>query len=171
MRCPVCNFGDTKVVDSRISADGGSVRRRRECEKCGYRFSTNEEVELLDLTVIKNDGSREPYSREKLIRGLSRALEKRPHTDAAFDQLVHRIERDIQKIRRGQITSREIGEILMERLRRFDKVAYIRFASVYRAFEDVETFQKELKGLVNERVKGGSRLRRRKQAKKSTRKR
>jgi transcriptional repressor NrdR len=153
MRCPVCNFGDTKVIDSRISSDGGSVRRRRECEKCDYRFSTNEEVELLDLTVVKNDGRREPYSREKLMRGLVRALEKRSYTDAALDQLVHRIERDIQKIRRGQVTSRELGEIVMNRLRGFDKVAYIRFASVYRAFEDVETFQKELKDLMRASIR------------------
>ena len=148
MRCPVCNYRDTKVVDSRMNADGGSIRRRRECEKCEFRFSTSEEVELLDLTVLKQDGRREPYAREKLVRGLRRALEKRPFTDLTFDQLVHRIERDIQKLRKGQVASVNIGEIAADRLRRFDKVAYIRFASVYRSFEDVETFEKELKTLL-----------------------
>src|SRR3989338_404173 len=147
MRCPVCNFEDTKVVDSRISMDGASVRLRRECEKCGFRFSTLEEVELLDLTVIKRDGRRENYSRDKMVRGLEKALEKRPYTDAEFQQVIHRIERDIQKKRRGQLTSGELGEIVMNRLRAFDKVAYIRFASVYRSFEDVKTFETELKKL------------------------
>lgn len=147
MYCAVCSHIDTKVVDSRISTDGASVRRRRECEKCGFRFSTLEEIELLDLTVVKRDGRREAYSREKLVRGLEKALEKRPYTDAQFQSLVHRVERDIQKKKRGQLTSGEIGEIVMNRLRAFDKVAYIRFASVYRSFEDVHTFEKELKAL------------------------
>jgi len=147
MHCAVCNHNDTKVVDSRISTDGASVRRRRECETCGFRFSTLEEVELLDLTVVKRDGRRENYSREKLVRGLEKALQKRPYTDTQFQALVHRVERDIQKKKRGQLTSREIGEIVMNRLRAFDKVAYIRFASVYRSFEDVQTFEKELKSL------------------------
>jgi transcriptional repressor NrdR len=156
MRCPVCNYHDTKVVDSRISADGASIRRRRECEKCGFRFSTSEEVELLDLTVIKRDGRRENYAREKVVRGLEKALEKRPYTDAEFQQLVHRVERDIQKKRRGQLTSGEIGEIVMNRLKAFDKVAYIRFASVYRSFEDVKTFETELKKLRTKSGKAGS---------------
>lgn len=147
MYCPVCNFKDTKVVDSRMSSDGASVRRRRECDKCEFRFSTNEEIELLDLIVVKNDGRREQYDRSKIIRGLRRSLEKRPYTDAAFDQLVHRVERDIQKKRRGQLTASEVGEIVMNRLKAFDKVAYIRFASVYRSFEDVKTFEEELRKL------------------------
>jgi len=155
MYCAVCNHQDTKVVDSRISTDGASVRRRRECEKCGFRFSTLEEIELLDLTVVKRDGRRETYSREKLVRGLEKALEKRPYTDSEFLALVHRVERDIQKKRRGQLTSRELGEIVMNRLRAFDKVAYIRFASVYRSFEDVQTFEKELKALLAGRAKRG----------------
>ena len=147
MYCAVCNHKDSKVIDSRISTDGASVRRRRECEKCGFRFSTLEEVELLDLTVIKRDGRRESYSREKMIRGLEKSLEKRPYTDQAFQKLVHKIERDVQKKRRGQLTSEELGEILMKHLKVFDKVAYIRFASVYRSFEDVETFEDELRKL------------------------
>ena len=147
MYCPVCNNNDTKVVDSRLAADGMAIRRRRECEKCTYRFSTIEEVTLLDLTVIKRDGRREAYNREKLVRGLERSLEKRPYTDVDFQRLVHRVERDIQKKRRGELTSSEIGEIVMRALKKFDKIAYIRFASVYRAFEDVATFERELKAL------------------------
>ncbi len=148
MYCAVCNHKDTKVVDSRVSSDGASVRRRRECEKCDFRFSTFEEVELLDLTIVKEDGRRESYDREKLTRGLVRSLQKRPYTDLRFQKLVHKIERDIQKKRRGQLTSQELGEIVMKHLKTFDKVAYIRFASVYRSFEDVETFQNELKKLT-----------------------
>ncbi len=149
MRCPVCNHDDTKVVDSRISTDGASIRRRRECEKCGFRFSTLEEIELLDLTVVKRDGRREAYSREKLVRGLEKALEKRPYTETAFQSLVHKVERDVQKKRRGEITSKDIGEIVMKNLKTFDKVAYIRFASVYRSFEDVRTFEDELRKLLS----------------------
>lgn len=132
-----------------MSGDGDSVRRRRECDKCGFRFSTSEEVELLDLTVVKSDGRREQYSREKLVRGLKRSLEKRPFSEAGLITLTKRIERDIQKKRKGQLTSVEIGEIVMAKLRTFDKVAYIRFASVYRSFEDVKTFEDELKKLLS----------------------
>ncbi|MEK7615156.1 MAG: transcriptional regulator NrdR [Patescibacteria group bacterium] len=150
VRCAVCNHKDTKVIDSRISIDGVSVRRRRECEKCGFRFSTLEEIELLDLTVVKRDGRRENYSKDKLVRGLEKALEKRPYTDATFQKLVHKIERDIQKKRRGQLTTAELGDIVMKHLHVFDKVAYIRFASVYRSFEDVRTFESELKKLLGD---------------------
>ena len=148
MFCAVCNHKDTKVIDSRISTDGASVRRRRECEKCGFRFSTLEELELLDLTVVKRDGRRESYSREKMIRGLEKALEKRPYTDQDFQSLVHKIERNIQKKTHGQITTGELGDIVMNHLKTFDKVAYIRFASVYRSFEDVKTFERELNKLM-----------------------
>jgi len=153
MNCPVCKSKDTKVVDSRISSDGLSIRRRRECEKCSYRFSTIEEVELLDLTVVKGDGRREAYSRDKITRGLMKALEKRSFTDANFKKLVHNIERDIQKKKRGELTSEEVGEVVINRLKGFDKVAYIRFASVYRQFEDVQTFQKELNNLLKKKKK------------------
>lgn len=147
MHCPVCNYHESKVVDSRVSSDGASVRRRRECETCSYRFSTLEEVELLDITVVKRDGTRQTYGRDKLVRGLNKALEKRSHTDASIHALVHSIEREIQKKRRGEITSADIGEIVMDQLKTFDKVAYIRFASVYRQFEDVATFERELERL------------------------
>jgi len=148
MRCPVCGEGDTKVVDSRMSADGASVRRRRECDQCGFRFSTHEEVEILDLSVIKTDGSKETYTRDKIVRGLKKALEKREYTEPQVQQLVQAIERDIQKKRRGQLTTAELGDIVMKNLRTFDKVAYIRFASVYRSFEDVESFEDELRTLI-----------------------
>ena len=149
MHCPVCNHEDTRVVDSRLTGEGEAIRRRRECDACGYRFSTNEEVELLDLTVVKRDGSRQAYSREKLEHGLKKALEKRPVTDAAFRALAHGIERDIQRKKTNELTSADIGEIVMSRLKTFDKVAYIRFASVYRQFEDVDSFTRELEKLMS----------------------
>lgn len=148
MHCPVCPNKDTKVVDTRLTSDGLSIRRRRECERCGYRFSTVEEVTLLDMVVVKRDGRREPYSREKIMRGLERALEKRPFTETDFQKLVHRIERDIQKKRAGEITSLDLGEIVMRALQKFDTVAYIRFASVYRSFADVAAFESELKTIA-----------------------
>ncbi len=151
MHCPICSHQETKVIDSRISSEGSSVRRRRECEKCGFRFTTGEEVELLDLVVVKRDGRHDAYSRDKLAQGLRKSLEKRPYTDAAFRNLLSAIERDIQKKKTNEITSAEMGELVMDRLKGFDKVAYIRFASVYRQFEDVESFSKELETLKAKR--------------------
>ncbi|MCK9360650.1 transcriptional regulator NrdR [Patescibacteria group bacterium] len=148
MFCPVCNHPDTRVLDTRVSLDGTSIRRRRQCDECDYRFSTSETVELLNLVIIKRDGSHELYSREKIERGLRRALEKRPHTEADFRGLVAGIERDVQRLNAQEVRSSDIGTIIMERLKSFDKVAYIRFASVYRSFEDVKTFQAELDRLV-----------------------
>jgi transcriptional repressor NrdR len=147
MYCPVCGHQDTRVVDSRISSEGDAIRRRRECDKCGFRFSTVEEVLLLDLVVVKRDGQRESYDRDKLVRGLKKALEKRPVTDARFRTLVHNIERDIQRKGADQITSEELGSLVLDQLKEFDEVAYIRFASVYRQFEDAETFRRELDAL------------------------
>jgi transcriptional repressor NrdR len=147
MHCPVCNHPASSVVDTRVSPDGTSIRRRRECDKCGYRFSTNELVELLNIVVIKRDGSHELYGRDKIERGLRRALEKRPHTEADFRGLTNAIERDIQRLNSTEVRSSDIGQIIMDRLRSFDKVAYIRFASVYRSFEDVKNFHEELSRL------------------------
>lgn len=145
MRCPNCQFEETKVLDSRPVEDGSAIRRRRSCEKCEFRFSTYEEIEILDLTVTKRDGSRQMYSREKLERGIKRAFEKRPHTDDTLRKLISGIEQDIQKrTKDGEIPSGDIGEIVMKRIKKIDKVAYIRFASVYRCFEDVEEFKAEL---------------------------
>jgi transcriptional repressor NrdR len=151
MRCPVCLASDTKVNDSRLIEDSFAIRRRRECQKCGFRFSTYEQIEILNLTVIKRDGRKEPYQREKLERGLKHALEKRPYTQDQFKRLINTIERDIQKQKKEEITSNTVGEMVMRRLKSFDKVSYIRFASVYRAFEDVQTFQKELESLLNKK--------------------
>lgn len=148
MYCPVCLTHDTKVTDSRLAEDGFTIKRRRECQKCSFRFSTYEQMEILNLVVIKRNGSKEPYLREKLEAGLKKSLEKRAYTQEKFKKLVNTIERDIQKKKKDEITSSEIGEIVMRRLKSFDKIAYIRFASVYRAFEDVRTFQRELNDLI-----------------------
>lgn len=150
MKCPACAHEETKVVDSRTGIDGLSIRRRRECLKCGFRFSTNEQVEILDLTVVKRDGKKESYSREKLERGVRRALEKRPFSPEMLEKLLTNIERDIQvKAKGGEIVSQQVGEIVMRRLKQVDAVAYIRFASVYQSFKDAKTFQKELTKLLD----------------------
>jgi len=153
MKCPVCYHADTKVVDSRVASDGFSIRRRRECLKCGFRFSTYEELEILDLTIVKSDGRRESYNREKLIRGLKRALEKRPITEDVFKKLVHQVERDLQILKKEEVTSDKVGFIVMKHLKKIDKIAYIRFASVYQSFKDVAEFKRELNKLVNNKEK------------------
>lgn len=148
MRCPNCENSDTKVLDSRPIEDGSAIRRRRECEKCGFRFSTYEEIEILDLSVVKRGGVKQPYSREKLERGISRAFEKREHDDQTFKKIISAVEQEIQKkAKDGEIASSEIGEILMKKIKRVDKVAYIRFASVYRQFEDVDEFKEAVEKL------------------------
>lgn len=149
MKCPNCQNEDTKVLDSRPVEEASAIRRRRQCEKCEFRFSTYEQMEILDLTVIKRDGSRQLYSRDKLERGIKRALEKRPHTDDTIKKLISGIEQEIQKkSTSGEIKSSEIGEIVMKKLKKVDKVAYIRFASVYRCFEDLEEFKLELEKIT-----------------------
>ncbi len=148
MKCPVCYYQDTKVVDSRVASDGLSIRRRRECLKCGFRFSTCEEVEILDLTIVKRNGQKQVYNREKIIKGLKSSLEKRSITDDEFKRLVNLIERDLQKFRKSEITSNQVGQVVMKNLKRIDKVAYIRFASVYESFKDAQTFKRELNKLL-----------------------
>ena len=161
MNCPICNK-TTKVIDTRLSSEGTGIRRRRECTGCEYRFSTVEEVELMDLTIVKRNGKRESYSRDKLRNGILKALEKRPYTDIRLKKLMSTIERDIQRQKVHELTSAELGEVVMNRLSAFDNVAYIRFASVYRQFEDVKTFQEELDTLLRRRQalleKGGGGL-------------
>ncbi|MBI2459793.1 MAG: transcriptional repressor NrdR [Parcubacteria group bacterium] len=154
MRCPVCNYEDSKVVDSRVASEGLSIRRRRECLKCAFRFSTYEEVEILDLTVVKRDGRKESYSREKIVKGLKRALEKRPITDDNFKKLINSIERDLQILRKNEVMAGEIGQIVMKNLKRFDQVAYIRFASVYESFKDAHEFRRELNKLLKSKGAG-----------------
>ena len=152
MKCPACYHDETKVVDSRTGVDGISIRRRRECLKCSFRFSTHEEVEILGLAVVKRNGKKESYFREKLGKGVKRALEKRPITQDNFQKLINNIERDIQiKAKSNEITSQQIGEIVMKRLKRIDKVGYIRYASVYQSFKDAKTFQQELNKLLGKK--------------------
>ncbi|MFA6416648.1 MAG: transcriptional repressor NrdR [Candidatus Falkowbacteria bacterium] len=151
MKCPICYYPDTKVVDSRVASDGLSIRRRRECLKCSFRFSTYEEIELLDLVIVKRDGRRESYSREKLVGGLKKSCEKRPITEDLFKKLVHSTERDLQRLKKTEITSKQIGQAVMKNLKKLDPVAYIRYASVYESFKDAQEFRKELNKLIKEK--------------------
>lgn len=149
MKCPYCSFAGTKVLDSRPANENKSIRRRRECEQCSRRFTTFEMVEETPLMVIKKDGSREEFSREKVLRGLIRACEKRPVSADQLDQLVSEVEKSLRNTAAAEVESREIGELLMEQLYPVDEVAYVRFASVYRQFKDINMFMKELKTLLS----------------------
>lgn len=144
MRCPFCDHNGTKVLDSRSANDNKSIRRRRECENCSRRFTTFEMVEETPLVVIKKDGSREEFNREKILRGLIRACEKRPVSVETLEQMVSEVEREIRNTAQTEVESRAIGEILMNQLYPVDEVAYVRFASVYRQFKDINMFMKEL---------------------------
>lgn len=153
MLCPVCRNKNTNVIDSRPAEAGFSIRRRRECDKCKYRFSTIEDIELLDLVIVKRDGRRESYMRDKMEHGIKRSLTKRPYTQENFRRLIHSIERDIQKKKVRELSSSMLGDIITKRLKTFDKVAYIRFASVYRDFQDVKSFSRELKKIASKKKK------------------
>ncbi|KKP92005.1 MAG: Transcriptional repressor NrdR [Parcubacteria group bacterium GW2011_GWA2_36_10] len=148
MHCPACNHQETKVIDSRLSGGGFNIRRRRECLRCKMRFSTLEAIEILDLVVIKRDGRRETYNRDKIVKGLRTSLEKRSYLEEGFQKLISEIEREITKVSKGEITSKILGDIVMKKLKTFDQVAYIRYASVYRSFKDAQTFQTELNRLL-----------------------
>lgn len=148
MRCPKCKNPDTKVVDSRDSADGAAIRRRRECEKCDFRFTTFEQIETASFLVIKKDGSRQPYSREKLLQGIWKACEKRQVTEEQVSRMVDRLEADWIALGK-EVPSKSLGEDVMDELKKLDEVAYIRFASVYRHFKDLESFKKELSKLLD----------------------
>jgi len=145
MRCPYCRNRNDSVIDSRGSKNGASVRRRRECLKCKRRFTTYEYVERVPLMVIKKDGRREPFEREKLIKGILVACEKRPIGVKRIEKLVDDIERYLERKHDREVASREIGELVMKHLHDIDEIAYVRFASVYRQFRDVGQFMKELK--------------------------
>ncbi|MEY4700310.1 MAG: Transcriptional repressor NrdR [Pseudomonadota bacterium] len=145
MFCPKCNSEKTSVTDSR--SDGGAIRRRRECSDCGFRFTTYERVELTLPVVIKKDGSRENFDREKIRKGLRRACEKRPVSIEAIDAAVEAIEKRAQELCQKEVDSMELGELVMDELRKMDKIAYVRFASVYREFSDVSQFVDTLKSL------------------------
>lgn len=151
MRCPFCGFDDSKVIDSRPTDEGVAIRRRRECIKCAKRFTTYEKVESLPIIVIKKDKTRELFDREKLLSGLTRACEKRPVETQQLDLLVDKIESDLQNTLKREISTKEIGEKVMEGLRGIDEVAYVRFASVYRQFKDVNTFIAEVNKLLTDK--------------------
>ncbi len=144
MHCPFCNTADTKVIDSRLVAAGGQIRRRRECITCGERYTTYELPELVMPYVVKTDGTREPFNEEKLRGGLMRALEKRPVDSEQIESAVTHIKNELRSTGEREVPSRQIGEALMETLHGLDQVAYVRFASVYRQFEDIEEFRAEL---------------------------
>lgn len=154
MRCPFCQNIDTRVIDSRLTDDGDAVRRRRSCEACEERFSTMEEANLKLPFIVKSNGDREPYDESKLARGLERALEKRPVESDEIEHILHRIKRNLLTSGEREIGARDIGELVMNELREVDQVAYVRFASVYRSFQDVDAFSDEIKRLQAETMRG-----------------
>jgi transcriptional repressor NrdR len=153
MKCPYCGFLEDKVIDSRPTEENSAIRRRRECNRCMRRFTTYEKVESIPLMVIKKDKTRQPFDREKLINGLLRACEKRPVSVDTLEKLADEIEIQILNSLKREITTNEIGEMVMARLKDIDEVAYVRFASVYRQFKDINTFMEELHKLLKENEK------------------
>jgi transcriptional repressor NrdR len=150
MRCPFCAHDEDRVIDSRPSDEGSAIRRRRECIACGSRFTTYEKVESMPMLVIKKDGTREPFNREKLMSGIMKSCEKRPVSTQQIERLVNSIEAQAQNSLKREISSREIGEMVMEGLKQIDEVAYVRFASVYRQFKDVNSFLEELNVMLSQ---------------------
>ena len=151
MKCPHCGFQESKVVDSRHSEDGLSIRRRRECLSCQKRFTTYETVEVLPIIVVKRDNSRQPFDRNKIMNGMLRACEKRPVSTQALETIVEEIESKVQNSLEREVTTQSIGEMVMERLKPLDEVAYVRFASVYRQFKDIHSFMQELNKILEEK--------------------
>ena len=151
MHCPFCGHIETKVTDSRLAGDGSQIRRRRECLSCGERFTTFETAELLMPRVVKSDDSREPFDEHKLSSGLTKALEKRPVSSEAIEQAVGRVCHKLRVLGEREVPARTIGELVMEELRHMDEVAYVRFASVYRSFQDVEAFRDEIERMRHHR--------------------
>lgn len=149
MRCPFCNTNDTKVIDSRLVSEGHQVRRRRECLQCHERFTTFEVAELVMPRVVKSNGSREPFNEDKLRAGMARALEKRPVETDAIEESINHIKSKLRATGEREVQAKLIGHLVMEALKKLDKVAYIRFASVYRAFEDIREFGEEIARLEN----------------------
>lgn len=148
MKCPFCNYEESKVIDSRPTDEGQRIRRRRECLECGKRFTTYEIIESLPIIVIKKDKSRESFNRDKLMTGLLRACEKRPVSIDQLDNMIDEIETIIQNSLDREVSSEKIGELVMDKLKNIDEVAYVRFASVYRQFKDINTFMTELNKLL-----------------------
>lgn len=151
MNCPYCGFSESKVIDSRPTEDGTSIRRRRECLKCQRRFTTYEKLETISLIVVKQDNSRQPYDREKVMRGIIRACEKRPITYAQMEKIVDEIESELYQMMSREVTSTEIGEHVMGHLKELDEVAYVRFASVHKRFSDINSFMEALKELLEDK--------------------
>jgi len=151
MRCPYCGHVESKVIDSRESKKGLSIRRRRECLHCERRFTTYEKIEEIPTMVVKKDGSRQLFDRQKLLRGLLRAVEKRPIAVSKLEEIIEEVETRLQERPEKELKSAEIGQLVMDRLRDLDKVAYVRFASVYREFRDVNEFKQELEDLLREK--------------------
>lgn len=149
MKCPFCDSPDTKVIDSRPTDEGYAIRRRRGCDRCNKRFTTYEKVEEMILMVVKKDGKREAFDRNKLLRGIARACEKRPVSLATMEAMVEEIERKLNNYMEKEIQSEFVGELVMDELKKVDEVSYVRFASVYRQFTDVNTFMKEIEKLVS----------------------
>ena len=152
MRCPYCGYRESKVVDSRPADEGASIRRRRECLSCEKRFTTYETVEYLPMVVIKKDGSRQSFDRSKVLRGIQRSCEKRPVSVAEMERMVTEIEQELQSALEREITTEQVGEMVMKRLKDVDEVAYVRFASVYRQFKDIDTFMHELNKLLADKT-------------------
>jgi len=151
MKCPFCEYPDTKVIDSRHTEEGHAIRRRRECDNCGKRFTTYEKIEEMILMVIKKDGSREAFDRNKIMTGIVKACEKRPVPMAAIEKVVDDIERGLNNMMEKEVESSFIGELIMDQLKDLDPVAYVRFASVYRQFTDVNTFVAEVEKLLSKK--------------------
>ena len=151
MKCPFCGYGESKVIDSRPADEGASIRRRRECLSCAKRFTTYETVESLPMVVVKKDGSRQSFERGKVLSGMIRACEKRPVPLAELEKIAEEIEQDLQNSMEREVSTEDIGEKVMDRLRTVDQVAYVRFASVYRQFKDIDTFMTELNKLLAEK--------------------
>ena len=160
MKCCFCGHTESKVIDSRPTDEGASIRRRRECLACGKRFTTYETIETVSVMVVKKDKSREAFDREKLLKGLLRACEKRPVPVKQLENLVDEVETTVQNMLEREVTSEAIGEMVMERLKKIDDIAYIRFASVYRQFRDIDSLNEEVSKLISEK-KGGPRWARR----------
>ncbi|WP_337786652.1 transcriptional regulator NrdR [Dysosmobacter sp.] len=151
MKCPYCGHPESKVIDSRPADENASIRRRRECLSCAKRFTTYETVESLPMVVIKKDGSRQSFDRQKVLRGMIRACEKRPVSLAELERIADEIEQELQNSMEREIRTEDVGEKVMDRLRKVDQVAYVRFASVYRQFKDLDTFMAELNKLLAEK--------------------
>lgn len=151
MKCPYCGYSESKVVDSRPTDEEAAIRRRRECEKCSKRFTTYEKIEEMPLIIVKKDGSREVYQRSKMLNGILRACEKRPISISQIETMVDEIEKELYNSMEKEINSKKIGELVMNRLKKIDDVAYVRFASVYRQFKDLNTFLEELNKIIDER--------------------